>query len=220
MHVFIAVPAYTGQIHIETMRSIIAGMLALMNRGDKVTLWDESGNAMISHCRDLILAKFLASDATDIVFIDSDVVFSGESFLQLVDHPVDFVAGIYPQRRDPINYCVLWDTEKPELQAVDGLLEVVGVPAGFMRLSRRCVERMTAHYIDKQFDDGNAPNGYATALFDNIHEGRMYFGEDFSFCKRWRDIGGKVWIDPEIRMGHIGNKTFDGHLGNYLKGRT
>lgn len=219
MHVFLAAPSYTGQIHIETMRSIFAGMLALMKRGDQVTLWDESGNAMIAHCRDLILARFLASDATHLVFIDSDVVFSAESLLQLIDHPVDFLAGIYPQRRDPINYCVLWDTSKPELHAQDGLLEVHGVPAGFLRLTRACVERMWAAYPEKQFDDKNAPQGYATALFDNIHEGRMYFGEDFSFCKRWRDIGGKVWVDPEIRMGHIGYKTFDGHLGDYLRGR-
>ena len=30
---------------------------------------------------------------------------------------------------------------------------------------------------------------------------------------------GKVWIDPEIKMGHIGYKTFEGHLGNWLRDR-
>jgi len=44
-------------------------------------------------------------------------------------------------------------------------------------------------------------------------------GEDYSFCYKWISIGGKVWIDPEIKMGHIGIKVFEGHLGNYLRNR-
>jgi hypothetical protein len=44
--------------------------------------------------------------------------------------------------------------------------------------------------------------------------------EDYSFCQRWRDIGGQVWADPNIRMAHVGTKTFDGHFGEWLRGRS
>jgi hypothetical protein len=217
-HVFFAVPAYTGQIHLETFRSIIGAMMALLQRGDKFTLWDESGNAMIAHARDLTLAQFMASDATHYLSIDNDVVFPPEAVLRLIDAPVEFSAVVYRQRKDPANYCVQWDTSKPELWAdpETGLLEVLAVPAGFMCLTRSCIERMNAAYEGKTFKDKSAPNGKAVALFDNIHEGSMYWGEDFSFCKRWRDIGGQIWIDPTINMGHIGNKMFTGSLGDWL----
>lgn len=220
-HVFFAVPAYTGQIHLETFRSILAAIMALIQRGDKFTLWDESGNAMIAHARDLILSHFLASDATHCVFIDHDIVFSPEAVLRLVDAPVDFSAGVYRQRKDPEDYCVLWDTTKSELQAdpATGLLAVNAVPAGFMCLTRHAVASMASAYEGKTFDDKNAPNGKAVALFDNIHEGSMYWGEDFSFCKRWRDMGGKVWVDPDLMLGHIGNKMFTGSLGQWLRNR-
>ena len=89
-HVWFCVPAYTGQVHLGTMRSIIADMLKLAERGDRVTIFDESGNALIGDCRGLIVAQFLASDATDLVFIDSDVAWAAGSLVQLVDHPVDF----------------------------------------------------------------------------------------------------------------------------------
>ena len=58
-------------------------------------------------------------------------------------------------------------------------------------------------------------------LFDYIYseELKYKFGEDYSFCIRWRDIGGQVWVDPEIEMGHIGLKCFQGHFGNWLKSR-
>lgn len=203
------------------MRSIIADMLALADRGDKVTIFDESGNAMIGDCRGLIVARFLESDATDLVFIDSDVSWEAGALLKLVDHPVDFVAGIYPQRRDPINYCVQWVQERAELWAdpETGLLEVAGVPAGFMRLSRSMLEQMVDHYSDTAFYCAEAPNQTVHALFDPYRIGKLKFGEDYSFCKRWRDIGGRVWVDPEIRLGHCGFKTFTGSLGDWLRNR-
>lgn len=218
-HVWVAIPAYTGTIHLGTMRSIFTDLLTLKDRGDAFTIFDESGNALIADCRALIVAKFLESDATDLVFVDSDVLWEAGALVRLVDHPVDFVAGIYPQRRDPIDYCVQWDLSKDELHAEAGLLEVHGVPAGFMRLTRAMLEKMVMLYPDTQFHCEQAPNNTAYALFDPYRIGKMKLGEDYAFCRRWRDIGGKVWVDPEIKMGHVGFKTFGGHLGDWLKNR-
>jgi hypothetical protein len=219
--VWIAIPAYTGMIHLSTMRSILTDLLALQARGDDVTIFDESGNAMIADCRAVIVAKFLASDATDLVFVDSDVCWAAGELVGLVDAPVDFVAGIYPQRRDPPAYCVQWITERKELHAdpETGLLEVAGVPAGFMRLSRAMLEKMVEAYPDTVFHCDDAPDGKAYALFDSYRIGKLKMGEDYSFCRRWRDIGGQIWINPEITMGHVGFKTFPGHLGDWLRSR-
>ena len=220
-HVWIAIPAYTGTIHLATMRSVLTDLLALQARGDEVTIFDESGNAMIADCRAVIVAKFLASEATDLVFVDSDVCWEAGALVKLVDRPVDFVAGIYPQRRDPPAYCVQWITERAELRAdpETGLLEVAGVPAGFMRMSRSMLRGMVEAYPNTLFHCDDAPDARAWALFDPYRIGKLKMGEDYSFCRRFRDIGGKVWIDPEIRMGHVGNKTFPGHLGDWLRAR-
>ena len=220
-NVWIAVPAYTGQVHLGTMRSLMTDMLLLAERGDRVTIFDESGNAMIAHARDMIVASFLAGEGTDLVFVDSDVFWEAGAILQLVDADVDFVAGIYPQRKDPEGYSVRWIAERGELWAdpETGLLEVEGVPAGFLRVTRAALEKMVAAYPDKRFTDPNAPNGEAWALFDNIHVGAEYWGEDFSFCRRWRAIGGKVWLDPELELHHVGYKTFSGRIGDWLRRR-
>lgn len=220
-HVFIAVPAYTGTIHLPTCRAIIATITALLARGDRFTLWDDSGSAMIGHSRSLTMAHFLASGATHCLCIDHDVVFSSQDALRLIDSGWDFCAGVYPQRRDPVGFCVGWATGPDDDLIADpltGFLEVGGIGAGFMCLSRECVQRMWNAYKDtKRFDSSDAPSGWAVAMFDNIHDGHTYYGEDISFCKRWRDIGGKVWIDPEMNLGHIGNKMFTGHLGDHLR---
>jgi hypothetical protein len=216
-HVWIAIPAYTGTIHLSTMRSIISDMLKLAERGDRVTIFDESGNAMIGDCRGLICTQFLASDATHLVFVDSDVSWSEGSLLKLVDHDLEFVAGLYPQRRDPIDFCCQW--APGESLDTEQLIEVLGVPAGFMCLSRAMLEKMVAHYPDTQFHCEAAPDKTAYDLFGAYRVGRIKFGEDYSFCRRWRDIGGKVWIDPTIRMGHCGYKTFVSSVGEWLEAR-
>jgi hypothetical protein len=218
MHVMVAIPAYSGQIHLGTMRSLFTDLLTLQARGDRFTVQDECGNALIADARALIVAKFLASEANILVFVDSDVCWEAGALLRLVDAPVDMVAGIYPQRRDPPQYCVKW-VNKPELHAVNGLLDVVGVPAGFLKLSRVQLEKMVIRYSESEFYAEMAPDKKAWALFADYRVGTQKMGEDYAFCQRWIDMGGKVWVDPEIKMGHIGYKTFEGHLGNYLRGR-
>jgi hypothetical protein len=202
------------------MRSLMTDLLALQARGDDWTLHDECGNALIADARALIVAQFLASECDTLVFIDADVAWEAGALLKLVDAPVDMVAGIYPQRRDPINYCVKW-TDAKELWAdpATGLLEVSGVPAGFMKLSRKQLEDMVEQYPDTEFYVETAPDTKAWALFADYRIGKHKMGEDYAFCRRWTDMGGKVWVDPEIKMGHIGNKTFQGHLGDWLRSR-
>ena len=218
MKAMIAIPAYTGQIHLGTMRSVMTDILQLQHRGDAFMVHDECGNALIADARAVIVAEFLASDCDKLVFVDSDVCWEAGALVRLLDRKEDFVAGIYPQRKDPINYCVKW-LNKPELHAVDGLLEVAGVPAGFMCLSRDMLEKMVAQYPDSEFYCETAPDKKAWALFADYRIGKHKMGEDYAFCKRWTDMGGKVWIDPEIKMGHVGYKTFNGHIGDWLKSR-
>lgn len=215
-----AIPAYTGTIHLGTMRSLFTDLLALQARGDEWTLQDECGNGQIHNARAHIVAHFLASDCDVLVFIDSDVIWEAGALLKLIDHPVDFAAGIYPYRKDPVDFPVKWKGEG-ELWADEttGLLEVEGVPFGFVKLTRKALEQMVEHYPTTEFHVDNAPGDKAWALFDDYRIGRYKMGEDYSFCRRWTDIGGKVWVDPEIRMGHVGFKTFPGHLGDWLRNR-
>jgi hypothetical protein len=212
----VAIPAYSGQIHLGTMRSLFTDLLSLQHRGDAWSLHDECGNALIADARALIVAQFLESEADTLVFVDSDVCWEAGALLKLIDYPVDFVAGIYPQRKDPINYCVKWLEKKELWTDANGLLEVGGVPLGFAKMNRAMLEKMVAHYADLEFFCGEDKKAWA--LFADYRMGRVKFGEDYSFCLRWIDIGWKVYVDPEITMGHVGYKTFRGHLGNYLKG--
>jgi hypothetical protein len=219
MHVMIAIPAYTGVVHMSTMRSLMSDTIELVKRGDTFTLVDDIGNALIADSRGVIATRFWESDADCLVFVDSDVSWQAGALLKLVDAPVDLCAGVYPARRDPITYPLHY-LDKPELWAdpETGLLEVKSVATGFMKLSRACIGKMIEAYPDKHYYTAERDKQFYP-LFDHIFEDGYKWGEDYSFCIRWRKIGGQVWIDPEIFMGHVGYKIFQGHLGNWLRNR-
>lgn len=220
-HTMIAMPAYTGVVCMGTMRSLMTDLINIVSRGDRFTFVDDIGNALIADCRGVIATNFYHSDCDELVFIDSDVAWEAGALLRLIDHPVDLVAGIYPTRADPIKYPVAY-LDKPELWAdpETGLLEVAHVPTGFMKISRNCIKKMIQAY-PQTFHHDMAKDKKFWPLFESYidHDLGWKYGEDFSFCKKWKEIGGQVWCDPEIKMGHIGLKVFEGHLGNWLKSR-
>ena len=40
-----------------------------------------------------------------------------------------------------------------------------------------------------------------------IFNGR-YLPDDWAFCRRWRDIGGRLWMHTGVRLGHVGQHVF------------
>ena len=75
-------------------------------------------------------------------------------------------------------------------------------------------------FVKENGKEVKKPNFYN--FFDTLHntETKQYFGEDFGFCQRWRDMGGRIWVDPDICLNHIGRYTFTGdteELNNIIK---
>lgn len=227
--IYIAVPTRTGEVKYETMRAVIKGMTELANAGMVATLGESlECFAPISIARNLAIARFLATDYTDLFFVDDDVAWSDGSMVRMVNHPVDLVAGAYPRRYPDISFPVQWDDSKPEVWAdpATGLIEVNGVATGFMRVTREGLLRMVEHYKSETYGQFSSPAGTVHRLFDfslvpglgqtvdEVHS------EDFTFCDRWRKAGGRVWVDPHITFMHLGVAAFSGNVGQWLRDRS
>lgn len=230
--VMIAMPCYTGHVDMLTLRSLCADIADLAAHGVAVHLMDEIGNGLIGDVRAKFVARFLQEPGfTHLMMIDDDVSWITGSIRGLLKAEEDFVCGLYPRRSDPLTFNFRSDDESNESLTVNdkGLIEGIwAVPAGFMLLSRACCQKMVDAYPNLIFEsekvrdvNGNYVGGYtAHALFDPYFlahgEGRppVKLGEDYAFCQRWKDIGGKIYVDPAVQMGHSGRKTFLGKLGD------
>jgi len=45
-----------------------------------------------------------------------------------------------------------------------------------------------------------------------VGENGKYTSEDYWFSTSWRKIGGRIYLNPYLRLGHIGQHTFNGNL--------
>lgn len=101
----------------------------------------------------------------------------------------------------------------------DGLNEIHGGGAGLMMIARSALISMDAAYpmARSRFPDAYrhlVPNVETLVEFfgfDREPDGRL-LSEDLTFCKRWRDIGGRIYAAPWVRTTHVGPFYFQGDL--------
>jgi len=214
----IAMPCYSAKVHFPTMRAILLDAINIIGRGDKFSIAEDIGNSDIAGSRGALFGAFVRSKADTLVFIDDDIFWTPGSLIKLIDQPVDVVGGIYPKKRDPLEWPFkIGIKDEYRVDPKTGLMEVIGLPGGFMKISRNCAEKMIEAY-PRQTLRSVSENTQFWPLFDPYQtpDGNR-LSEDFSFCQRWIDIGGQVWADFEIEMGHIGYKSFVGTVGKHLR---
>jgi hypothetical protein len=209
--VMIAVPAYTGQIPIGMFKSMLHDIIAMRERGWNINCSDVIGGAEIDTIRNAFFAAFLRGDYTHLVMIDSDLMWDAGGIMRLIDAGEDFVAGLYPKRQYPITYPAHLKAGNRFDMTPTGLIEVDAVPGGFVCITRRMAKQMVAKYGHLRYVHSSL--GPAWDVFGKIRDGEERLSEDLSFCKRWRGIGGKIYVVPDLQMGHVGQHVFTGRFG-------
>lgn len=209
--VLLAIPSYDKPDTSLTF-ALARSREALSEAGIQSALLILEGNCHVDDARNSIVRDFLESDCTDLVFIDSDVTWEPKALVQLCQRDVDIVGGVYPYRREgseamPVR---LMDGGK----VIDGLREVEGLPTGFMKIRRHVLEAMASErpwYFDKI---------YPTHLVFNRSEPdaeHTRWGGDLDFCRRWREMGGRIYADEELRLGHVAKIVIYDSLAAHLR---
>jgi hypothetical protein len=141
----------------------------------------------------------------DMVWIDSDMGWNPDQVIRLLNHSVDCVGGTARRKDDVETYVV---NCKPENLIVgdNGLIEVEGVGTGFLRLSRHAIETLWATAPKKYRYQGEERRW----IFHVEPEAGAVISEDIRICRRLRQAGIKVYLDPTITCSHTGLKTWTG----------
>jgi len=230
----VGTPCYGGNITTDYMTSIINLMQYAASRDFAIHVDLLAADSLITRARNTLLSRFLADkNATHFMFIDADIGFAPELVQRMLTFDEDIVAGMYPLKT------LRWDApprirdrEAPNtatLQYVGKFCEgeeferrgsfAAGryCGTGFMLMKRRAIERMVEAYPDSAYESAHlhSPTGSGQpsyALFECMIDPvtRTYLSEDFAFCQRWRDLGGKIWLDAEGSLSHTGPHHYVG----------
>jgi hypothetical protein len=216
----IALLAYDGRQFVGNGIAVTTAVIQAMSQGWGVTFIRRDADSMVARGRSFLASQFLTNEqsanCTDLVFIDTDLEWSGDEFLRLCSHDVDVVGGAYPFKDDTGDFPLQWPSEG--LFEEGGLWNVKAVTPGFMRISRRALEKMAREMAWLQFNDrGNKEGQKSWMFFDNLHRSTGIYDEGYVFCERWRTLGGQVYLDPDLNLTHVGLKAYNhGTLRDWL----
>jgi len=229
---FIATPCYNGNVQSLYVMSMLGLQRLLMQRGIEHDMCFHS-DSLITRARNSIAVRFLNQQIySHLLLVDADIGFDPTTVLRYLAFDKDVIGGIYPikklnigdLRRLPVdddraaeaasyNYSsnlTIDDDNMPQ----NGFVRVEYAASGFMMIKRQALEAMVSHYPELRYQDDFTGQEMETsyALFNTmIHEG-LFLPEDYSFCKRWKDMGGVVWGDVLSRFDHIGSYVYSGHV--------
>jgi hypothetical protein len=208
MKVMIATPAYSGKVDIPYALSLANTMHLLQLHQIAVQpLITASGSLLVAE-RNRIVQAFWESDCTHLLCIDGDLGWPAEAVLAMLESGKEFVAGVYPAR-GPEKTFLFRPVSNPDGTIVNDrhLLKMQYIPAGFMLLAKSVIDKMRDTHPDLYYEpkDKSAANPQPGFCFFNteVWQGE-FWGEDFVFCRKAREAGVEIWVDPLIQFDHAG----------------
>ncbi|HWK94625.1 MAG TPA: hypothetical protein VNR39_04290 [Pseudolabrys sp.] len=234
IQIFIATPCFGGVVTTGYMSSIMMLMQLAQQHGVSVSINMLGRDSLITRSRNTLVSHFLSSEeATHLMFIDADITFDAELVLRMLAFNEDVVGGMYPAKalnwqppaniasREPMNTATLQYVGKfcegDELERRGPFATGVYCATGFMMIKRQVFERLIAAHPERMYTSdhvyspGQGSRQYH-ALFECMidPDTREYLSEDFGFCRMWRELGGKIWLDVEGSLVHTGPHDFIG----------
>jgi len=240
---WLSTPCYGGLVLQEFANSVVELYKLCAKENIQIVLDTMENESLIPRGRCVATGRFLSSPAaqgfTHFMFIDADVEFKPESVIRLLLSGHDVSVACYPKKYVNFEGAKKEIVEKGDRplemasadlvvnvgsksrQIIDGFVEILDGPTGFMMIKREVLEKMRDHYPELMCvnDHANKDFDHYPALFDCMIEPntKRYLSEDYAFCRRWQNMGGKIFGDTQTVLGHVGNLTFGGNLGTRLR---
>lgn len=212
---YLCTPTHDGRVHIPFHRGCLRTTTVFHER---IQIASRAG-PLVARNRDMLTDGFLDSPATHMLCVDSDIGFGPEQVQALLDLQLPFVAGTYSKkqanREIPADYTGETRGAPFATLFADGrrgavidrpLWKCNYVPAGFMLLERATVERMAGAYLRLQYQVTGM--GLITGLWSPEFGRGSYAGEDVAFCRRWRELGGEIWMHRGVVLEHHGDQVY------------
>jgi hypothetical protein len=226
--IFIATPMYGGNCTIQYMNSILRLQIELATNKYVMSFSATQNESLITRARNILSDAFLKSDSDYLLFIDADHGFNPKDVIKMIDSNKDIICAIPPKKE--INWKTVGEAldnnlKNPELYTgsfVIGMKEKTRVSSqepfeilhggtGMMLIKRSVLEKMKDDLPTYSSDNFiNIEARMVTEFFKTEIEDGILLSEDYSFCKKWREMGGKVYAAPWVYITHVGPYEFSG----------
>lgn len=238
-HIFIGTPMYGGMCSGQFTRSMIILLIELDRRGYAFNFLFRYNESLITRGRNALVANFLETEATHLLFIDADIGFDAEQVLRMIEADKDIICGIYPNKSinwDAVKEAAQRDVPASELHeytgnwvvnmvdykvnekvSIDKPFEIWNGGTGMMLIKRNVFEvlkdKVPSYKVNEKdpLMQKHFMNFIPEYFATSIDpQSQVLLSEDYHFCRLWREAGGTVWAAPWMELDHIGTYVFNG----------
>jgi len=236
---YISTPCYDAMLTMQYTMSLLR-LVQFCNQHNIDYMIDFLGNeSLITRARNKSLNKFMNTDCSHLLFIDSDIEFQPEAVMDLLLFDKDVSCCVYPKKGFNWNkfmysiqneqnskehpssrgldyaYNIMYN-DKNELIKNGDFIRVNQSSTGFMMIKRKIIEKLNKKHTELEIISDELSNNDTKmyGLFCCMIKDKQYLSEDYSFCQRVNDIGGQVWINVKHNLNHIGKYSFNSDIQN------
>lgn len=165
----------------------------------ELRLFLHQGSILLNQRQDLV-KRALESEATHILWLDSDMRFPKDALVRLLAHTEPIVAANYPTRKHPIRPVAVSKVagqREPVYTPADasGLVEVEHVGMGVMLVDSDVYRQLAQPWFAFWYNE----------------KAESHVGEDVYFCFCAREAGLKILVDQDVskQVKHVGTIEYD-----------
>lgn len=208
--VLIGTPAHDGRVDVWFCNSLVNTIKLAPHFDTVINPVYMSYDSLVQRARNDLVRLALDEGYDDLIFIDSDQEWEPQWVFKLLAYDANVVGATVVKKSDQIAFNV--KALKSGLkQEENGLIEVESVGTGMLRLSRKAMQKVW-DISPKYKNEGRD----CRMVFDvQLIDGELV-SEDNVFCRKWRKLGGKVFIDPAMTCNHIGAKKYSGNFKAFI----
>jgi len=207
--IMIATPSYSGDVSAFYADSLINTINKVKGGEINITQRFLVYQPVIQYARNTLVKQFLESDNDEIIFIDSDQAWEPDDLISLINSDKDFIGAAVHLKTHDERYNVKFLNKDIDSE---GYLLVDSIGTGFLKISRDAMQKMYDHGSKYLYNDIE----YSSVFELSVINGQA-FTEDFTFCEKWKSLGGKIYIDTNLKSFHIGKDMWASNIKNYIK---
>ena len=210
----ILTPAYGGMVTAGFHRSLLTSTIELLAEGIALESEILENQSLLPLARNTLLNEAYKRKPDDIIWIDTDMVWEPDTLRQLLKHDVD-VVGSACRKKIPDNVQFNFQLFKEKSFEPDekGLIEVRRLGTGFLRMSRKAYTHLWEN--DKKYEVQGVMGSNVFEI--GIWQGRELLSEDFIVCEKLAERGFKVFMDPNLTVGHVGTFNYWADVKDFFK---
>jgi hypothetical protein len=182
----------------------------------------QRNNSDVALARNLLVAGFLATDCTHILFIDADIQWDEKEPMRMLAMDLPVLGGLYARKfifGDSVSKGIEPVAEIPkQAKTIYGAVEAIRLPGGFLLIKREVFQTIIKQRPDLKWDLGSdstdkeveAIKPFVYAFFEHgmNFKKHTFIGEDYAFCDLCRECGIEIWADQLATLGHVGGYTY------------